>query len=154
MRLEPLLTIEHTVILSGLSDRDEVLRELAARAHESLPEIPADALHKELVDRERRHPTSTPEAVAFPHAMVPGIDRTRLVVALLRPGVPFGVSSHPPCDLVFAMFGNQARPFEHVQLLARLARICRGDTTLDRLRGAKDAQHLLDLLIAEDQAHG
>jgi PTS system nitrogen regulatory IIA component len=154
MRLEPLLNPELVIVLDDASDKDAVLRALANAARKVLPHISEDDLVTELADRERRHSTSTPEGVAFPHAMLSEIESTVVVPALVRPGVNFGSDSHPPSDLVFGMFGCAERPFSHVRLLARLARISRGPGALDRLRSAKDPEELYSTLVEEDRRHG
>ncbi|MCA9310903.1 MAG: PTS sugar transporter subunit IIA, partial [Phycisphaerales bacterium] len=100
------------------------------------------------------HPTSTPEGVAFPHAMLPAIKKTIIIPAILRPPVDFGVRSHPAASLIFCMFGDSNEPFSHVRLLARLARIAHSPGALDRLRAATDAADLYSILVAEDRAHG
>lgn len=154
MRLEPFLKPGNVEIAEGVPSRDDLLDRLAKKAHGQLPAAPFDRLLRELTDREKRYPTSIPEGVAFPHAILDTIDRTMIVVALCRPPVSFGVRGHPPCDLVFGMFGNANEPWEHVRMLARLARITHGPGALARLRAAKDAQELFDLLILEDRKYG
>ncbi|MCZ7597292.1 MAG: PTS sugar transporter subunit IIA [Gammaproteobacteria bacterium] len=52
-----------------------------------------------LMAREKQMPTSTPEGVAFPHALAAEIDKTHVAAALLKPGVDFGVAHHPRSDL-------------------------------------------------------
>jgi len=154
MRLEPLLNPELVIVLDDAGDKDAVLRSLAQAARRVLPHIPEDELVTELADRERRHSTSTPEGVAFPHAMLDAIESTVIVPALLRPGVNFGSQNHPPSDLVFGMFGCAERPFSHVRMLARLARISRGPGALDRLRAARNPEELYAALVDEDRRHG
>jgi PTS system nitrogen regulatory IIA component len=153
MRLEPLLQPDRTHIVTDCTDLSGVLRTLAERAHESLRQIPAETLHQALMDREKRYPTTTPEGVAFPHAMLSEISDTLVIVAVLRPSVAFNESSHPPVQLVFGMFGSAAKPFQHVRLLARLARIVKAEPARQRLIRAGDAAALYDALIAEDRAH-
>jgi len=154
MRLEPLLNPELVVVLDNPGGKDSVLRALAQAARRVLPHISEDDLVAELSDRERRHSTSTPEGVAFPHAMLGEIENTVVVPALLRPGVNFGSENHPPSDLVFGMFGCAERPFSHVRLLARLARISRGPGALDRLRASQSPAELYETLVEEDRRHG
>lgn len=153
MRLEPLLNRDLVLVLDDPTDRDSVLLSLAARAARALPDLDEGRLNAELLERESRIPTSTPEGVAFPHAMVPEIEETVVVPALVRGGVSFGVESHPPSDIVFGMFGCSDKPFAHVRLLARLARIARGPGALDHLRGADSPQAFYEALIAEDRKH-
>ncbi|GAB4552072.1 MAG: hypothetical protein Tsb0013_14280 [Phycisphaerales bacterium] len=154
MRIEPLLAPERVVVLTDASDRDDVLRGLARIAATGLPERGEEELFEALLEREKRYPTSTPEGVAFPHAMLDGVDATVLVAAAVRPAVDFRPGEHPAVDLAFAMIGSVAEPFQHVQLLARLARVCRGSGALDSFRAAKDAQSLFEALVEEDRAHG
>ncbi len=154
MRIEPLLTPERVVVLTDATERDDVLRGLARVAASGLPDRTEDELFKALIEREKRYPTSTPEGVAFPHAMLDGVEETVLVAAAVRPAVDFRPGEHPAVDLAFAMIGSASEPFQHVQLLARLARVCRGVGALDKFRQASDAETLHAALIDEDRAHG
>jgi len=153
MRLEPLLKPDLVLVIDGADGCDDVLGALAARAATELDGLDATRLDAELRDRERRIPTSTPEGVAFPHAMVPEITDTIVVPALVPGGVSFGVETHPKADIVFGMFGCSEKPFAHVRLLARLARIARGPGALDRFRACSDTQQFYDALVAEDRKH-
>jgi len=154
MRLEPLLDEELVMVVEGAGGKGELLRALAERAAPRLGGVDADAVASELEDREQRIPTSTPEGVAFPHAMLPAIGETVVVAALVRPGVSFGVETHPASDVVFGMFGCSERPFSHVRLLARLARIARGPGALERFRACGDAASFHAALVDEDRKHG
>ena len=154
MRIEHLLKPERVVVLSDLSGRDAVLERLARTAAQAMQGREERELFSALHERENKFPTSTPEGVAFPHAMLDGISETVLVTAAVRPAVDFRPGEHPPIDLAFAMIGSVAEPFQHVQLLARLARVCRGPGALDRFRSAGDAEALYEAVLAEDRAHG
>lgn len=154
MRLEPYLKPGNVLVLQGIPSRDDLLERLACLAHAEYPSIPADRLARELIDREKRYPTSILEGAAFPHAILDEIDHRLVIVALCRPPVSFGVRGHPPSELVFGMFGHANEPWEHVRMLARVARICHGPSALARLKSAKDAAELFDLLIAEDRKYG
>jgi PTS system nitrogen regulatory IIA component len=153
MRLEPLLKPELVMVMDGADGCEDVLNALAERASSALPGLDRQRLNEELIDRERRIPTSTPEGVAFPHAMVPEIEETIVVPALVRGGVSFGVETHPKSDIVFGMFGCSEKPFAHVRLLARLARIARGPGALDRFRKCNAPEELFEALVAEDRRH-
>lgn len=153
MRLEPLLKPELVLVLSDAADRDAVLSALAERASTAISGLDQATLNAELVEREGRIPTSTPEGVAFPHAMVQEIEETIVVPALVKGGVAFGVETHPKADIIFGMFGSSEKPFAHVRLLARLARIARGPGALDSFRKADTPEAFYDALIAEDRKH-
>jgi mannitol/fructose-specific phosphotransferase system IIA component (Ntr-type) len=154
MRLEPILHAGLVAVLEGRSTRDDVLRRLASLGAAATPGIRAEGLVAAFLDRESKFPTATPEGVAFPHALVPGVTGSRVAVVLARPGVAWGATPHPPQDLAFGIIGAIDTPWEHVRVLARLARIARGPGALDRLRAARDAADLFARLIAEDRQHG
>ncbi len=159
MRLETVLSPELTLVLpapgsKGMDARGSVLKDLSNRAQRLFPGVAAGGLLEGFLDRERNYPTGTPEGVAFPHVLLPEIDSTVVAALLLKPGVRWSVQDHPQQDLVFAIFGSAEKPWEHVRLLARLARVARGQGALARLREAADGARLYDLLIAEDRRYG
>lgn len=154
MRLEPILDPALTLVPAGLKTRDEVLAMIANLGHQRFKTVPAAALLTAFKDRESKFPTGTPEGVAFPHALLPEITQNALVAAILRPAVKWSGKVHPPQDVIFGILGNSDTPWEHVRLLARLARIARGAGALDRLRAASDGKDLHRRLIEEDRLHG
>jgi len=153
MRLESYISSSRTLAIHDAPGRDEVLSRVAEAAAAALPEVDQQTLQEALLDRERQMPTSTPEGVGFPHALLPGIRETIVVAATVKPGVSFGVEDHPPVDLIFAMFGSSGKPWEHVRLLARLARIARAHGAIDRLRAPEDAQGFYEAILEEDRSH-
>ncbi|MFG0273820.1 MAG: PTS sugar transporter subunit IIA [Phycisphaerales bacterium] len=154
MQLEGYLDQARTLVLSGVADRDELLRRLAEASQPALPGRTVEELVAALQERETSMPTSTPEGVGFPHAMLPGLEETVVTPARLIPGVAMGAPDHPPVDIVFCMFGSSDRAWDHVRLLARLARIARGPGALEHLRGAKTSEAFFTALVEEDRSHG
>lgn len=154
MKLSKLIKPELSLVLEGVRDRQALLGKLADHIAQHVPSVDAAGLEAALAAREEQAPTSTPEGVAFPHAMFDGADDTYVAVALVKGGVDFGHDKHPPCDLVFALVGPPDSAWQHVSILARLARICHRPGALMCLRGAGDAKQLFDCLCEEDARHG
>jgi mannitol/fructose-specific phosphotransferase system IIA component (Ntr-type) len=75
-------------------------------------------------------------------------------VARVKGGVSFGHDKHPPADVIFTLVGPPESAWQHVSILARLARICHRPGALACLRGASDADSLYQCLVAEDERHG
>ena len=153
MRLEEFCKSELALVLDGVKSRDAALERIAQAAAPEIPGVDAAQLLASLVEREAKTPTSTPEGVAFPHALLPGLEQTIVVVATAKPAINFGVKGHPGSDVLFAMFGPEERPWDHVRLLARIARVSRGSGALERFRQAASAEALYEALIAEDRTH-
>ena len=149
--LAPYLFETGVLILDADPDRDSVLAAAADAAAGVLSTVDGPTLLKALVAREAQAATGTPEGIAFPHAMVPGLPESKVVVIRIENPVEFGPGCR--CDLVFAMFGDANQPWEHVRLLARLARITNRPDSRDRLRAAPDPATLLAALQKEDAAN-
>jgi nitrogen PTS system EIIA component len=154
MKLQPLIQPELSFILDEVAGRDQLLGQLADRIAGVRKQIDGVALEAALTHREQQEPTSTPQGVAFPHAMYEGAGETLVAAAVLKSGVSFGRKDHPPSDVVFVLVGPPESAWQHVSILARLARICHAPGALDRIRAACDGHSLYDALIAEDQRHG
>lgn len=153
MHLGPLLRQDLTLILTDCGDRNTALEQITQQVAPILPGIEAQSLLADLLAREEEYPTSTREGVAFPHVLLPGLEETVVAVGLLRPGVRWSERESTPQDLIFVMIGPDSKPWLHVRLLARLARISTTPNALERLRSAATAQELFERLVAEDSAH-
>lgn len=154
MQLEPILQTELAQIIEGAGDLNDLLGRLADIAAGHAPELTRDSVFSALAAREEQTPTATGEGVAFPHAMMPGVNRTLLIVARLKPAVSFGRRDLPAPDILFCMIGSLEKPWEHVRLLARLARIAHAPGALERLRGANTPAELHERMVMEDRAYG
>lgn len=156
MRLDPFLTLPATLVLTAPRSRDAVLEALAECAERQGGFADKAVLLQGLQQREAKFPTGAPEGVAFPHILLPGISRTLLIPCLLIPGVPWSDSpgSLTSPDVIFSMFGDADRPWEHLRILARLARIAHAPGALARLRACATARELHERLLEEDRAHG
>jgi mannitol/fructose-specific phosphotransferase system IIA component (Ntr-type) len=133
--------------------RDDLFTHFARAACASLPDQSEADLHRRLMERERQMPTSTPEGIAFPHAVADHIEQTVLLAARASGGVDFGVANHPRADLIFCMFGCSTSPWQHVRLLARLARIVHDPACRADLRASTSPAQLHERLLAADRLH-
>jgi len=155
MKLKPLLHTDLAMVLAKPGSRDALLADLSRRIAEHVPGVDAAALESALIAREQQGPTSTPEGVAFPHAMVDDAEETLVAAALLESGVDFQQGEHPPSDVIFVIVGPPDSAWQHVGILARLARICHTPGALKAMRECRDTggKALYDALCAEDARH-
>jgi PTS system nitrogen regulatory IIA component len=151
--LGPHLVDDGVLVLTQPADRRAILEHAAAAAATAMADagVAAADLLTALEARENQAPTGTPEGVAFPHAVLPGLPRS--VVVAIRAATPVEFGANRPCDLVFAMFGDANQPWHHVRLLARLARITGPADARTRLRSAATGDDLRAAILAEDAAN-
>lgn len=127
-----------------------VTRDVALQALiEALPRVKGKdqtaAFLKAVLEREQQGSTFVNEGVAFPHARIPGLARSAMVVGLTRAGVA-DVLSDRPIEYIFLIVSPLEQPDEQTRLL-RLA----GKASLDRqlrdaLRLAHNPEHAYRLI--------
>jgi len=155
VRLEPILQPGLAIVMDRCRDRSTLFAEVERLLEARDAGVPAAAAVAKLEEREASFATATPEGVAFPHALLENTDKTIVIPCLIKDALDWADQSEkPPQDLVFVMIGSADRPWEHVRLLARLARIVRTPGAHDRLRAASNPNELLEALITEDRSHG
>lgn len=154
MKLTEFIKSQLCWVIESAESRDQLLRDLTDRIAQAEEGIDGDLVYAALIEREEKGATSTPEGVAFPHAMIKQADRSFVGTALIRHGgVKFSHKAHPASDLVFVLVGPAEAAWDHVRLLARLARICHAPGALQSLRQAADGGDLFRRLCAEDSRH-
>ncbi len=125
---------------------------LATRAALEDPNLDAVAVKGALLAREAQGGTIVAQALAIPHAILPNATKFQVLPLLVRNGIDWD-GSHSPITLVMCIIGPSTEPWNHVQLLARIARILRDPVTAQRLRSATDSASLESILREEDQRH-
>ncbi|MSR28662.1 MAG: PTS sugar transporter subunit IIA [Phycisphaerales bacterium] len=132
--------------------RDGVLMEIARLANTTfLSGISVEVLHARLHEREELGPTSTPEGVAFPHAILPEIDSPGLVIVTTAAPVLFGPHH---IRIAVGLFADTKEPWRHVRTLARVARICSRRDAREAMLSETDAGELCEFFKQECNRDG
>ncbi len=150
------LPIDSRLVFPHLSagTLEELLREmsegLAARGVIGNPAELADRLRR----REREGCTGLgKEGVAFPHCRMQGLPGIVLAIGVSDAGIDFGTADGRPITLVFLLLSPQESPAEHLQVLARLARLAaRAPGLAQGVRGAASAEDVVRMLHEAEMA--
>ena len=134
-------------------EKTAFIEALAARVAERLPAANPQDLAEHLLAREAEQSTGTGGGLGLPHAVVPGLPETLLVVSRAQPGLDFAALDSRPVDLLFLLISPPESAGLHLRVLARLARIIDSETTLTALRSATEPSDLYRMLLAEDARH-
>ncbi len=97
-----------------------------------------------LLAREAVGSTGVGYGVGLPHARLKGLGRMRGVFLRLESPIDFDSVDDHPVDLIFALFAPEAAGSEHLQALARVARLLRRSDLREQLRQA----HSIDAVYA------
>ena len=137
------------------TDQDGVLRELVTLIVPPQEKRAFDALLKALKAREAMCPTCVNEGVAIPHsrnALIGVVDRATLAYGRHRTGVDFGALDGKPVRHFFLLCAPNVR--EHLQLLARLARLLNNPHFRARLDQTTQPEEIVSLMEGAEQTLG
>ncbi|MBW3558786.1 MAG: PTS sugar transporter subunit IIA [Proteobacteria bacterium] len=114
--------------------------------------LPVGMVQAALLEREAVGSTGVGDGVALPHARLPGLDRLQAVFIRLDAPVPFGALDDQPVDLMCVLLVPAEAPgAEHIQALAKLARLLRQPRLREQIRKAQGADAIHALLVQSAQ---
>ena len=122
--------------------------DIAARS----AQLPAAVVQAALLEREALGSTGVGDGVALPHGRLAGLDRLRAVFIRLDAPVPFDAVDGQPVDLLCVLLVPAEAPgAEHIQALAKLARLLRQPRLREQIRKAQGADAIHALLVQDAQ---
>jgi nitrogen PTS system EIIA component len=98
------------------------------------------------MQREKLGTTAIGNGVAIPHGKMPTLNRLFGLFARLDRPVDFDALDNQAVDLVFLLLAPEAAGADHLQALARIARLMRDQTVVHKLRATHDAESLYAVL--------
>jgi PTS system nitrogen regulatory IIA component len=131
---------------SRVSTKGAVIKELVALAETTGDLLDAKHLHASLVDREGLCSTALPGGFAIVHPRRPmpfGLRDSIVVLLRTRDPVAFGSDDGGPTDIFFLLAALDDR--SHLQGLARIVRVVKGDT-LGAIRRAATGSEILAII--------
>jgi PTS system nitrogen regulatory IIA component len=141
-------------IISDLKavSKKQALQELAARAAELTGQ---DARHifDTLQQRERLSSTGLGRGIAIPHVKLKRLKGIVCLFARLEKPIDFESHDGEPVDILFLLLAPEHASGDHLKALARISRLVREPSTLERLRAAPDAAVLRSVLLAPAASH-
>ena len=129
----------------------ETISEIIA-AHSDTP-MRASEIFDSLIARERLGTTAIDHGIAIPHGRMKNSTDTIGAFVQLSEGIDCDAMDHKNVNLMFALLVPEESTEEHLQILARLAKMFGDEKLREQLRSAPDNKTLYDLLIQWDQNH-
>jgi CBS domain containing-hemolysin-like protein/mannitol/fructose-specific phosphotransferase system IIA component (Ntr-type) len=128
------------------------IQQVCARLPSAALPLPAEAVTRAVLERERLASTYLGKGLAMPHARLAGLARSLLVILRARTGFP--QESHPePIRLAFLLLTPAGQPRVHQRLQARIAQLLESsDYVQDRLFAATTPEEVLDIIRTGEQA--
>ncbi len=119
--------------------------QLAGIAAEEIS-VPVSRISEVLIERERLGSTGLGGGVAIPHGRLSELKAVHGVFARLTPPLDFDAIDRHPVDLVFVLLSPEDAGADHLKALAKVSRLFRNQTLVEKLRGTSDAEAIYAIL--------
>ena len=130
---------------------EDMFETLAARIAKKVPGLASESIVEVLTKRESQGSTGLGNSVAVPHGVFEDLSETTLAVCTVPGGILFEAPDGLPVRIVFVLLGAAEDQADHLELLARIARICSVPGAIKKLVRAKTAAELFKRLRKLDQ---
>ncbi|HEY4169369.1 MAG TPA: PTS IIA-like nitrogen regulatory protein PtsN [Reyranella sp.] len=128
------------------SGKKALLAELAAKAA-ALYKLDERRLFDRLLERERLGSTGIGGGIAIPHGRMANLDKPVGLFARLGNPVDFDSIDERPVDTVFLLLAPEGAGADHLKALARVSRLLRDRSLVEKLRATESADALYALLV-------
>ena len=145
MEIADLITPRSVVAQLRAANKKQALQELAKRAA-VMTGLPERAIYDVLIQRERLGTTGIGMGIGIPHGRLAGLHKPCGIFARLDRPVPFDAIDDQPVDLIFLLLAPEHAGADHLKALARISRLLREPSTIERLRDSKDRAALYSVL--------
>ena len=130
--------------------KKQLLQDLSARAAR-LTGLQERGIFDVLLQRERLGSTGLGHGIAIPHGKLAGLKRIVGIFARLAEPIDFDAVDGEKVDIVFLLLAPEGAGADHLKALARISRLLREGSAVEKLRASKDASALYAMLT-EDEA--
>ncbi len=137
-------------VLAGLkgNSKKQILQDLAGHCAR-VAGLNERLVFETLLQRERLGTTGIGQGISIPHGRIAGLARLVGFFAQLARPVDFDALDGEPVDLVFVLLAPEEAGADHLQALARIARLFRAPGIAQKLRQTDDAAALYAILTTE-----
>lgn len=152
LKISDFINTKNIFLGVSLENKEAVLRFIADKSKENGLINDADLLFNGFVKREDSMSTGVGQKMAFPHTTTPERDSAAVLVICLSPPIAFGSIDNQPVDTIFAIIIPESNQTQHLQILARISRLCRKTEFMQSVRSAIDPEKLKnDITRFEDE---
>jgi len=150
MLLSDFISPDSVVSSLKAKTKKQLLQDLSARAAR-LTGLQERDIFDVLLQRERLGSTGLGHGIAIPHGKLAGLKRIVGIFARLSEPIDFDAVDGAPVDIVFLLLAPEGAGADHLKALARISRLLREGSAVEKLRASRDAAALYAVLT-EDEA--
>jgi len=148
MPLSDILSPQAIIPALKANSKKQALQEISDKTA-ALTGLSAREVFDILLQRERLGSTGVGGGIAIPHGKLPRFDRLFALFARLEKPIDFDAADGQPVDLLFVLLAPEMAGADHLKALARVARLMRDPSVIQKLRSTRDAAALHTVLAME-----
>jgi PTS system nitrogen regulatory IIA component len=152
MDLNDLITPDGVIPTLKAKSKKQVLQELSERAGRATG-IDARTIFETLLQRERLGSTGVGRGIAIPHGKIASLPGLFILFARLEEPIDFEAMDGEPVDLVFLLLAPETAGADHLKALARISRLVRDPSAIEKLRVSRDKATLYAVLTEPLASH-
>ena len=150
MKLSKLIEEDLMNFELGSGGKEEVITEMVDLAARSKLVRDKDLLLEEVIKREKLVTTGVGWGVAFPHAKTRAMKGIVIAFGRSTKGVPFEAMDGKPVHLFFLIAAPEDTIGAHLNVMARLSFLMKGQENRERLLAAKNPGEVMEVLDSVD----
>ena len=135
-------------------DKEGVIKEVASMLVEAGVVKDESKFVEDLKAREKVESTAIGDGIAIPHARSDTVEGLTVAFARSSEGIDFESMDGKPVHLIFMIACNSDIAKEYLQVLARIARLCKNDKMRGGLVKARDGKEIIGLIKSFDLGSG
>lgn len=151
MKIADILTVDRITSGASPASKKRALEDISNLITSGENTLATGEIFDSLLSRERLGSTGIGHGVAIPHGRIKGGKRSIGAFMQLVDGIDFDAIDGSPVDLMFALLVPEDSTEEHLHILAHLAEMFSDKEYCDKLRKAKSADELYNLLTQWQQ---
>jgi len=125
--------------------KKQALQELAHKAA-GLTGLDERDIYETLLQRERLGSTGVGRGIAIPHGRLAALKKIVSVFGRLDEPIEFDALDSERVDLIFLLLAPEHAGADHLKALARISRLLREPSSIERLRASRDRAALYSVL--------
>jgi PTS system nitrogen regulatory IIA component len=152
MDLSDLITREAVIPALKVKTKKQALQDLSQKAAK-LTGLEMRKIFDALMQRENLGSTGVGRGIAVPHSRIAALRRITCVFGRLEEPIPFDALDDEPVDLIFLLLAPEHAGADHLKALARISRLLREPSTIEKLRSTRDRAVLYSVLTEPAASH-
>jgi fructose-specific phosphotransferase system IIA component len=132
------------------TSREDALRRIVHAVAEKGYITDEKDVFSKLMERENIQSTAVGNGIAIPHCFTDEIPDLIIAVARSRAGLEFDSFDGRPTQVVFLLMGNRQEHSLHLKALARIARLIKSTSFIEKIVASSSVQDMVDAFDQEE----